>query len=224
MKEVTRHPRRDRRRSQTTAAAFQETFCCLLEGPWEARHAVPTDTPICLAMAGQERPGSKLKRTRTPSYNAGVSPRAYTSKQMGDACEMLVASEMTLAGVPAMKMPDNWPGYDVIAQPRDGRPPQRISVKSRTFKRGGATFVDYSATDQFDWLAIVLLPGDDQTNRRIFIIPRGVADDQARRDKPTSKSADDRYWRQDEIPEKFATFEANFCLSPTGIAVVPPGH
>ena len=28
---------------------------------------------------------------------------------------MLIAAEMTLAGVPAMKMPDNWPCYDVIA-------------------------------------------------------------------------------------------------------------
>ena len=41
----------------------------------------------------------------------------YTSKQMGDACEMLIAAELTLAGVPALKAPDYWPGYDVIAQP-----------------------------------------------------------------------------------------------------------
>lgn len=42
----------------------------------------------------------------------------YTTKQMGDACEMLVAGELTLAGIPALKVPDNWPGYDVVAQPR----------------------------------------------------------------------------------------------------------
>src|SRR5439155_12160624 len=92
--------------------------------------------------------------------------RPYTSKQMGDACEMLVAAEMTLAGVPAMKMADNWPCYDVIAQPQHGGPPQRISVKSRTFKRGGDTFVVYDYRHPFDWLAIVLLPGADQTTRR----------------------------------------------------------
>jgi len=46
--------------------------------------------------------------------------KACTPKQMGDSCEMLVAAELTLAGVPAMKMPDNWPGYDVIAQPKGG--------------------------------------------------------------------------------------------------------
>ena len=140
----------------------------------------------------------------------------YTPKQMGDACEMLVAAELTLAGVPAMKMLENWPRYDVIAQPNTGGPPQRISVKSRTFKKGGDTFVTYKATDQFDWLAIVLLPGGGLSGRKIFIIPRSIADARARRDKPTSKTAHDRYWRQDEIPTIFSAFENNFALSPSG--------
>ena len=61
--------------------------------------------------------------------------RPCTTRQMGDACEMIVAAEMSLAGAPATKMPDGWPDYDVIAQPTSGGPPQRISVKSRTFKR-----------------------------------------------------------------------------------------
>ncbi len=143
-------------------------------------------------------------------------PRPYTNKQMGDACEMVVAGELTLAGIPAMKMPDNWPCYDVIAQPKDGGIPQRISVKSRTFKRGGDTFVSYEVKDEFDWLAIVLLPGANQVNRRIFIVPRAVADQRASRDRPTSKDADSRYWRQDRIAEVLAEFEDNFCLSPTG--------
>jgi hypothetical protein len=151
-----------------------------------------------------------------PQTVAPAPKRPYTSKQMGDACEMLVASEMTLAGVPAMKMPDNWPCYDVIAQPPSGGLPQRISVKSRTFKRGGDTFVVYKCTDEFDWLAIVLLPGDNQKDRRIFIIPRGVADQNARRDKPTSKNPNDRYWRQDAISKFFAAYENNFRLSPEG--------
>jgi hypothetical protein len=133
---------------------------------------------------------------------------------MGDACEMLVAAEMTLAGVPAMKMPDNWPGYDVIAQLRGGGAPQRISVKSRTFKRGGDTFVDYWAKDQFDWLAIVLLPGADQPQRRIFIVPKNVAD--ARGLRPKSKSPDDIYWRLDRVAEALSEFENNFCLSTDG--------
>jgi hypothetical protein len=54
------------------------------------------------------------------------APRDYTNKQTGDACEMLVAGEVILAGVPALKMPDNWPCYDVIGQPKGGGAPQRI--------------------------------------------------------------------------------------------------
>jgi hypothetical protein len=60
-----------------------------------------------------------------------AAEKGYTSKQQGDACEMLVAAELTLAGVPALKVPDNWPGYDVIAHPSD-RGPQQVSVKSIT--------------------------------------------------------------------------------------------
>lgn len=151
-----------------------------------------------------------------------MAHRLYTSKQMGDACEMLVAAELTLAGMPALKVPDNWPCYDVIAQPRDGGPPLRISVKSRTFKSGSGTFVSYDARDEFDFLAIVLLPGAGVPHRRIYLIPRAVADAKARRDKPTSKTADERYWRQDEIPMLFAAFRDNFVLSPTGSAIDIP--
>jgi hypothetical protein len=143
-----------------------------------------------------------------------AEPRLYTTKQMGDACEMLVAAELTLAGIPALKVPDNWPGYDVIAQPID-RPLQRISVKSRTFKRG-SNFVDYWSPDQFDWLAIVLLPAGELLERQIFLVPRALADGLARRDRPQSKSADQRYWRIDEVARVFARYRGNFRLLSDG--------
>ena len=145
-----------------------------------------------------------------------AAERAYTSKQMGDACEMLVAAEMTLAGVPAMKVPDNWPGYDVVAQPKDGRSPQRVSVKSRTFKRGARTAVAYDANDDFDWLAIVLLPGEDQTGRRFFILPRSIADARACKDRPTAKTANWRFWRLDKVADVLGDYENNFALSLKG--------
>jgi hypothetical protein len=141
-----------------------------------------------------------------------VAVRPYTSKQMGDACEMLIAAELTLAGIPALKVPDNWPGYDVVAQPRDGSAPLRISVKSRTFKKGGA-FVSFDVNDLFDWLAIVILPnGSDQLNRRIFLVPASIARDLAYKNKPISTNPDDRYWRIDQTASKFASFEDNFKL------------
>ena len=138
----------------------------------------------------------------------------YTTKQMGDAFEMLVAAELTLAGIPALKVPENWPDYDVIAQP-SGKAPLRVSVKSRTFKRGSA-YVVYHVTDTFDWLAIVILPSGIESQRRMFLVPRAYADARAKHDKPTSKTANERYWRVDEVAKVFAAFEGNFSLNPVG--------
>lgn len=72
-------------------------------------------------------------------------------------------------------MPDIWPGYDIIAQPPHPAAPQRISVKTRIFAKSG-NFVAYSETDPFDWIAIVILPGPGCEQRRIFVVPRNVAD------------------------------------------------
>ncbi len=155
------------------------------------------------------------RRVRVNKVVSAASKRLYTSKQMGDACEMLVAAELTLAGFPALKVPDNWPGYDVLVQPRDNAQPLRISVKSRTYKRGSA-FFDYWDANVFDWIALVILPAGDEPRRRIFIIPHDVAERTARRDRPTSKTAEQRYWRIDEIVRIFAEYENNFALQNHG--------
>ena len=145
------------------------------------------------------------------------SKRNFTSKQMGDACEMLVAAELTLAGIPALKVPDNWPHYDVIAQPID-RAAQRISVKSRTYKKGPA-YVEYNETDLFDWLAVVLLMPEASDNRMIYLVPRVEADLVARRDKPTSKTAKSRYFRIDEVDRLFSIYRSNFSLQTASLLV-----
>ncbi|MFD2103900.1 hypothetical protein [Tabrizicola soli] len=155
----------------------------------------------------------KEQRTRA----AGASPaRSFTTKQMGDACEMLIAAELTLAGIPALKVPDNWPHYDVIAQPPDG-PAQRISVKSRTFSRGPA-YVGYQEPDQFDWLAIVVLAPESSSVRTVYLVPREEAGRVARRDKPTSRTANERYFRIDQLEGLFARYRDNFALRPAGVA------
>ncbi len=149
-----------------------------------------------------------------------MSPRPYTSKQMGDACEMLVAAELTLAGVPAMKMPDNWPGYDVIAQPKEVGIPQRLSVKSRTFKRGRDAYVEYNVKDtSFDWMAIVILPSnnDGLTRRRFFIFPKTISDARFYRYGPVTKSHNIMSVQVDKIADVLSEFEDNFVLSASGI-------
>jgi hypothetical protein len=76
------------------------------------------------------------------------------AKQTGDAAEYLVAGMMTLAGMPTTVMPDNWPDYDLIVQPPDHSPPQRINVKARRAKPTHKPSVMLKSGD-WDWLAFV---------------------------------------------------------------------
>ena len=163
-----------------------------------------------------ESDAARLDPTSVGPTGESLPVRKFTSKQMGDACEMLVAAELTLAGIPALKVPDNWPHYDVIAQPL-GRAAQRISVKSRTFKSGSA-YVEYNVFDEFDWLAIVLLNGLECGERAIYLVPRGECDMRARQDKPTSKTAHVRYFRIDEVERLFSAFRSNFALEHLPVA------
>jgi hypothetical protein len=70
----------------------------------------------------------------------------------------------------------------------------------------------YNDYDLFDWLAIVLPPASEFTERTIYVIPRALAEDLARRDKPASKTAAERYFRVDQVPELFAAWRSNFQL------------
>ena len=84
-----------------------------------------------------------------------MNDKGFNSKQMGDACEMLVAAELTLHGTPALKVTDYWPDYDVIAQPHGG---ERISVKSATPGKNYSR-VGFDPTT-CNWLAVVLFENE----------------------------------------------------------------
>ena len=142
--------------------------------------------------------------------------RGYNAKQMGDACEMLVAAELTLAGMPALKAPDNWPGYDVLAQPPGNVPPLRISVKARTYEPPAPARPIFNATDIFDWLAVVLLECPEKP-RRIFLIPRHIADERASKNGPETKTSNRRYWPIARTAALFSEFEDNFTLCEDGV-------
>jgi hypothetical protein len=88
---------------------------------------------------------------------------------------------------------------------------QRISVKARTFKAGEGAWLDYYANCEFDWLAIVLLPGPGQLGRRFFIAPKTVTDE--RLHHPKGKDPKDKYCRLDKVAKVFSEFENNFQLT-----------
>jgi hypothetical protein len=134
-----------------------------------------------------------------------------TSKQFGDAAEFLVLSELTFAGIPAAKMPDNWPGYDLIAQPAN-IPPQRINVKACRWSEAPGRFIIYKKSDDFEWIAFVLNECPGEVPRRVFIIPREVLDAKAMHGKATSKVANESAVLCRRIPVQFPEYESNFKL------------
>jgi hypothetical protein len=144
-----------------------------------------------------------------------MNARDYTTKQMGDACEMLVAAELTLAGVPALRVPDLWPGYDVIAQPPD-RGPQRISVKSRTPGRRNRALGFDPAT--CDWLAVVLF---EEEGRRIFVLPSDIAEAHSTR-PPKAKTRRSCALRFGRLRRELSGYEDNFEMSRDPAETVGP--
>ena len=145
-------------------------------------------------------------------FEKGKAMGNYTSKQLGDACEMLVAAEITLAGIPTLKVPDNWPHYDLIAQRPESATPLLISVKARTYKKTSGHFVTYKTTDKFDWLAIVLLECEGDEKRQIFLVPRNESDKRARKDGPSAKKSE-HYYVINEVARKLPEYKNNFSLS-----------
>jgi|SRR5580704_3105233 hypothetical protein len=135
-----------------------------------------------------------------------MNARGYNTKQMGDACEMLVAAELTLAGTPALRVPGLWPDYDVIAQPPD-RGPQRVSVKSRTpGRRNRALGFD---PDTCDWLAVVLF---EEGTRRIFVLPSDIAEAHSTRPLKAKKRRSCAL-RFSRLRRELSRYEDNFALS-----------
>ncbi len=150
------------------------------------------------------------KTRRETAARLALQPPSQAASQIDGACEMLVAAELTLAGVPALSVPNYWRGYDVLAQPA-GRDPQRIVVKSAMSRRM-TTSASYPALDAFDWLAIVAVSEEAGSLRRFFIVPRALLDQAVGNDTDIETSA----YGVDELVRRFAAYENNFQLSERG--------
>jgi hypothetical protein len=99
-----------------------------------------------------------------------------TSQQFGNACEHYIISRLGFANVPAQKMPDGWPGYDVVAQPRSGGRPLRISVKGRRSPWVHKVW-RLNLDGTWDWLALILA---ENGTTRCWIMPHAAAKKLAR--------------------------------------------
>lgn len=144
-----------------------------------------------------------------------------TKKQIGDAAEQLIAGRITLAGTPTLKVPDNWPAYDLIAQPCEHGPPQPINVKARCEKDTHPLQLVLTPPDDWDWFAFVWISNGHE-RPRCWLIPKEVA----LPDKPEYETGDRHVTWKKLTKGPFARFEDNFTLSltPTLAEPDPPTH
>jgi hypothetical protein len=74
-----------------------------------------------------------------------------TSRQLWQAAEHHVIAQLGFQNIPATKMPDNWPDYDLIAQRLTDERPLRNSVKWADYKDKSAHYIGYEPHAHFDF-------------------------------------------------------------------------
>jgi TetR/AcrR family transcriptional repressor of bet genes len=156
----------------------------------------------CMAYLGsvfpeQFSPVDQAPPSAPPAFRRHRPATIEPTRQAHDACAMLIAAELSLAGLRALRVPEYWSGYDVLAQPASSLP-QRIAVASASFMQG-EVYIDIPSGDEWDWLGIVILPGEGQSHRRLFVLPRAAVLRQS--------------YRIEEIRTMYGKFENNFCLN-----------
>jgi hypothetical protein len=96
------------------------------------------------------------------------------TKQLGDACEHFVVSQLALkANLEAIKMPDCWPRFDILVTRSNGDA-VRISVKSRReISPTNCQAFLFDPTDGWDFLALVRVGNNG--NPTVYLLPRAAA-------------------------------------------------
>jgi hypothetical protein len=89
--------------------------------------------------------------------------------RFGDACELLIYAELTLAGIPAYRNPQGLPSYDLLVETSNGW--AKISVKGLRAGHGQSASYWRFKPDGWDWLALVRFNTENGT-REFFILPR----------------------------------------------------
>ena len=134
-----------------------------------------------------------------------------TTKQRGDAAEHYVISMLGFNNIPASKMPDNWPGYDLVAQLPDDTKPLRVSVKFRTYSDAPGAYIGYEPAEQFDFIALV---SSIRTafEHGYFRVPSRMRLRSIRAEAKSGKFTK-REWQVKSIAKRFPAYENNFGLA-----------
>lgn len=111
-----------------------------------------------------------------------------TTKQRGDAGEYYALSQFIFNGLPAAKMPDNWPNYDLAVEIE--RKLVRVSIKTRVKPNGdfGTEHCKFSGVDEFDFIAFIF---KSEEGIECWVLPKKLAENVGK----TERSSDENYRR-----------------------------
>jgi hypothetical protein len=201
MEKVARGPMRSCRSDHAGSVAARRT-ASLMRAPKPGCAAPEATTKSRRSIA------MKAVSLSGPDYglNATKEAAGSTTKQFWDACEHYVVAMLGFANVPAQKMPDCWPAYDVIAQPHGGQP-TRVAVQGRRWPNTGRAF-RLQFDDGWDWFGAVLRNAGDGSTR-CWILPRNVT----RRMSTKMTAQGERRLNISIITGRCGQWEGNFTLS-----------
>ena len=133
------------------------------------------------------------------------------SKLIGDAGEHYALSRLSFAGSIAMKMPDNWKGYDLAVETGSGL--VRISVKTRSESKSwnANSWFIFDDRQLVEWIGFVFKPRTGAL--RAWVVPFDVAKNNANTPGPNRKNAWEREvtWRKLQAAP-LAQYEDNWAL------------
>jgi TetR/AcrR family transcriptional repressor of bet genes len=113
---------------------------------------------------------SKASHASASNISLPAPQPTPSSDPTPDGCAKLLAGELSLAGLRAMQMPANWPGYSLLVQLEIGQP-HRIAVVPVVHAHGAGVVDLAESTSNADWLGFVIPASDCQRHHRFFLVP-----------------------------------------------------
>ena len=136
-----------------------------------------------------------------------------SGKLLGDAGEHYALSQLSFAGQYAVKMPDNWEGYDLAVETGSGL--VRVSVKTRSESEGwkASKWFNFDDRRDCDWIVFIFKPNSGPL--RSWIMPYQIAKNSANVPGPNRKDP----WFRDMSWSKLnkqplSAYEDNWSLDP----------
>ena len=137
-----------------------------------------------------------------------------TTKQLGDAGEYYALSQFCFAGKAVVKMPDNWPVYDLIITDSDDLLKISVKTRSETVCWKSNSVFTFNGQGECDYLVLILKT--KKQSIRSWVIPFEFAKKHAHFPNNRRTHPHDRDIRRSKLEgtdAPFTIFEDNWTLN-----------